>query len=408
MLMKDLTYSKATVQLKIYEKSSHHIDIHAFDPNALYITQKLKSAGFEAYIVGGSVRDLLLGKLPKDFDISTSAKPEEIKKLFRNCLLIGRRFRLAHIRFGKKVFEVSTFRAGDTANESLIVRDNEWGTSEEDAKRRDFTINGLLYDPSTETILDYVGGIEDIATHTLRTIGPSHARFKQDPVRMIRLIKFQARFNFNIDPEALIAIAECRGEILKSSQARIFEEFMRMLESGSSAPFMKKLTEHGFLELLAPGLNQCFNAPIAGEIYGFLEACDLHGADRLITSSAMLLPILDQYIRTHFEIDKKPPHLGVIQDGAYQLIQEAFSPFFVVPKKFKSDLSFILSGQFRLTPLEPKKKVRLPHAETLEKALELLAIRAEIEPGLTSILEKWKHRLTQPQKKRTRHENKND
>jgi poly(A) polymerase len=225
---------------------------------------------------------------------------------------------------------------------------------------------------------------------------------------MIRLVKFQARFGFNIDSEALIAIAECRGEILKSSQARIFEEFMRMLESGASSAFMKRLNEHGFLELLAPGLNQCFNSPISSEIYGFLEACDLNNNDRTVTSAAMLLPILDQYIKTHFEIDKKPPHLGVIQDGAYQLIQEAFSPFFVVPKKFKTDLSFILSGQFRLTPLEPKKKVRLPHSETMDKTLELLAIRAEVEPGLKPILEKWKHRISQLQKKRSNHEDKDD
>lgn len=390
--------------LKTYDKSIHNIEISELDPNAIYITEKLKMAGFEAYIVGGSIRDLLLGKAPKDFDISTSAKPEDIKKIFRNCLLIGRRFRLAHIRFGKKVFEVSTFRAGDTSDENLIVRDNEWGNLEQDAMRRDFTINGLFYDPSTETILDYVGGLEDIKTHTLKTIGNSFARFKQDPVRMIRLIKFQARFGFNIDSEASIALSECRSEILKSSQARIFEEVMRMLESGASARFMKLLTEHGFLELLAPGLNQCFCSPLSSDMYAFLEALDLKNMDRTIGTAAMLLPILDQYLKTHFEERSRHPHLGEIQNGAYQLIHEAFSPFFVVPKKFKSDLAQILSGQFRLTPLEPKKKMRAPSIEAIGKALELLELRSEVEPALGSIVEKWKHRLSNIKDKKPRHE----
>lgn len=389
---------------KLYDKSIHNIDITHFDPSAIYITEKLKTAGFEAYIVGGSVRDLLLGKAPKDFDISTSAKPEDIKKIFRNCLLIGRRFRLAHIRFGKKVFEVSTFRAGDTSDEKLIVRDNEWGNIEQDATRRDFTINGLFYDPSHETILDYVGGLEDIKAHTLKTIGNSFARFKQDPVRMIRLIKFQARFGFNIDKEALVALSECRSEILKSSQARIFEEVMRMLESGASARFMKLLTEHGFLELLAPGLNQCFCSPLAADMYTFLEALDLKQTDRIIGTAAMLLPVLDQYLKNHYEERERHAHLGEIQDGAYQLIQEAFSPFFVIPKKFKSDLVQILSGQFRLTPLEPKKKTRAPGLDSIHKSLELLELRSEIEPALGPIVDKWKHRLNNLAHKKPRHE----
>lgn len=392
------------MSLKTYTKQEHNIELDHFDPNALYITEKLKNAGYEAYIVGGSVRDLLLGKSPKDFDISTSAKPEEIKQVFRNCLLIGKRFRLAHIRFGKKVFEVSTFRAGDTADDKLIVRDNEWGNIEEDAMRRDFTINGLFFDPSNETILDYVGGLDDIKSNLIRSIGNPYARFKQDPVRMIRLIKFQARFGFNIDQEALIALSECKIEILKSSQARIFEEMMRMLESGASARFMKLLTEHGFLELLAPGLNQCFNSPLSSDMYGYLEALDARGQDRIVGTAAMLLPILDQYLKLHFETKSKYPHLGEIQEGAYQLIHEAFSPFFVIPKKFKSELAAILSGQFRLTPLEPKKKTRTPNLEAMSKALELLELRSDLEPALGSILQKWKHRLQSNSLKKSRHE----
>ena len=171
----------------------------------------LQNAGHTAYLVGGSVRDLLLGLHPKDFDISTSAKPEEIKRLFqRHCLLIGRRFRLAHIRYENKIFEVSTFRAGDTTSSSLIVHDNQWGNEEEDVLRRDFTTNALFYDPSKETILDYVGGVEDTKRGLLKTVGDPEARFRQDPVRMIRMLKFQARFGFRCDDRALAAMKKVR------------------------------------------------------------------------------------------------------------------------------------------------------------------------------------------------------
>src|SRR5262249_34556430 len=143
----------------IYEQTSHQVSLDEVDPDALKVIKTLQKAGHTAYIVGGGVRDLLLKQKPKDYDISTSAKPEEIKQLFRGqCLLIGRRFRLAHIRFGKKIIEVATFRAGDNESDQLIVHDNVWGTPEQDVLRRDFTINGLFYDPSTETIIDYVGG----------------------------------------------------------------------------------------------------------------------------------------------------------------------------------------------------------------------------------------------------------
>jgi tRNA nucleotidyltransferase/poly(A) polymerase len=179
---------------------------------------------------------------------------------------------------------------------------------------------------------------------------------------------------------------------------------MRMLESGSSAKFMKLLTEHGFLELLAPGLNQCFCSPLSSDMYGYLEALDTKTQDRIVGTACMLLPVLDRYLKTHYEERSRYPHLGEIQDGAYQLIHEAFSPFFVIPKKFKSELAQILSGQFRLTPLEPKKKMRAPHLESMSKTLDLLELRSEIEPALGPIVEKWKHRMSSVSQRKPRHE----
>src|SRR6185503_17825507 len=212
--------------MKKYSFEEHGLSLQHIDLDALYVMEKLRAAGFVAYLVGGSVRDLLLNQKPKDFDISTSAQPEEIKKLFRNCILIGRRFRLAHIRFGKKTLEVSTFRSGATESDELIVRDNVWGSPEEDATRRDFTINGLFYDPATQEVIDYVDGYDDLQKKTLRTIGQPYIRFRQDPVRMLRLLKFQARFGFNVDSPSQIALVECRAEIVKSAPARILEELL--------------------------------------------------------------------------------------------------------------------------------------------------------------------------------------
>ena len=193
---------------RTYSKEVHGIDRLAIDPKAIYVLEKLHASSYIAYLVGGSVRDLLLKKKPKDFDISTSAKPEEIKALFPSAILIGKRFRLAHVRFGRKIIEVSTFRAGDIDSEALITEDNIWGNPKEDALRRDFTINGLFYDPKKEEIIDYVAGYSDLKNRMLRTIGFPLQRFKQDPVRMIRCLKFQARFALTVEGEN--ALCSCR------------------------------------------------------------------------------------------------------------------------------------------------------------------------------------------------------
>lgn len=289
------------MQPKIYQSTDHDIDPALIDSDAIFVLKKLKDAGFIAYLVGGSVRDLLVKRIPKDFDISTSARPEQVKQVFqRNCMLIGRRFRLAHIRFGNKIFEVSTFRSGDNEND-LIIHDNIWGSPEEDVLRRDFTINGLFYDPFTHTVIDYVGGWDDIHQHTLRTIGEASVRFRQDPVRMIRLLKFQARFNFNIDLKAKTAMSRCIQEIVKSSPARILEEIFRMLESSASEPFFRLMEESGLLDLLFPCLNHFLSGPHGEDVFHLLKAADTvnlqrlrRPIDRAVLTSCLLFPILQE------------------------------------------------------------------------------------------------------------------
>ncbi len=383
---------------KVYSAAEHQLNLEDIDPDALYVMEKLQASGHTAYLVGGGVRDLLLGHKPKDFDISTSAKPEEIKKIFRNCLLIGRRFRLAHIRFGKKVIEVATFRSGDNANDSLILRDNEWGNPEEDVLRRDFTINGLFYDPSRQEIIDYVGGYLDAQKRYLQTIGKAYIRFKQDPVRMIRLLKFQARFNLDIDQDSKVALLECRGELLKSSQARILEEILRMMESGAAAPFFRLMNEYGFLDTLTPALSAFLETPDGGEIYNLFQEVDNNlreyseALPRTVLLSALVFPILQHKIRVHYLDREKIPHLGEIQNLCEHIFDEVFRPFFLVPKRLKIIATFILTSQYRLTPLEKKsfKRWKVPNSIDFPLAIQFLQLRAWLDPALQTTVDTWK------------------
>jgi poly(A) polymerase len=208
--------------------------------------------------VGGGVRDLLLERKPKDFDIATDAHPQQVKKLFRNCFVVGRRFRLCHVRFGRKVVEVSTFRRQAPAEEgdTLIRRDNTFGTPEEDAFRRDFTVNALFYDIATFSVIDYVSGLEDLTNRLIRTIGDPEVRFREDPVRMLRAVALAARLGFTIHRDTLEAIRFLRGEIVKSSPARILDEVYKILRQGASRQTFQLLHDVGLLAYLLPEADE--------------------------------------------------------------------------------------------------------------------------------------------------------
>jgi len=391
-----------SVKPKTYTQEIHKIETDQIDHHALFILDRLRAEGHEAYLVGGSVRDLLLGETPKDFDISTSASPEEVKKLFRNCLLIGRRFRLAHVRFGKKIIEVSTFRAGDPESDDLIVRDNVFGTAEEDVKRRDFTINGLFYDSESECIIDYVDGYPDAAKRYLRVIGQPYVRFKQDPVRMIRLLKFKARFGLDIDPDAHQALLECRSEIVKSASARILEELLRMLESGSSAPFFKLMADHGILEHILPLLSDFLETPEGNEVISYLEELDRsikepHNPhlDRPVLLACLIFPLYEQRIKTRYIDREKSPHLGVLFEEGLDLMDDLFNPFFRFPRRLKGQVGSILSNQYRMTPLSPEKnrRIRVPNFPEFPYAVQFFGLRASLHVELIPIKEKWESAL---------------
>lgn len=266
----------------IVPRDAHPISRAMIDPDALKVLYRLHQAGHIAYLVGGSVRDLLLGRRPKDFDVGTSAHPYQIKKLFRNCWIIGRRFRLAHVRFGDKTIEVATFRRhvlpgtenepaaiepAATATERagpdaptgaarLVHRDNTFGTPEEDARRRDFTINALFYDIATRSIIDYVGGLQDLRDRLVRSIGDPGERFQEDPVRMWRAVAVAERLGFAIDPPIVDAIHRHRGLIALAAPARLIEEYYKILRSGYAERTFQALAALGLLEPVTPELHR--------------------------------------------------------------------------------------------------------------------------------------------------------
>lgn len=270
----------------IVPRGDHTLSRRDIDPDALKVLYRLHDRGHIAYLVGGSVRDILLGRRPKDFDIGTDAHPYQVKKLFRNCWIIGRRFRLAHVKFGTKVVEVATFRRivadpsvepGDavappdqppvlvaatgppqTAEEraaAMLHRDNTFGTPEEDAFRRDFTINALFYDIATYSIIDYVGGLADLEARVIKSIGDPRVRFVEDPVRMLRAGVMAARLGFDLDPLVVDAIGEHRALITKASPARLMEEYYKILRSGFAEAVFRTLGRLRLLELITPELK---------------------------------------------------------------------------------------------------------------------------------------------------------
>ena len=327
---------------RIVPRENHPISRRDIDPDALKVLYRLRQFDHIACLVGGSVRDLLLGRRPKDFDIGTSAHPYQVKKLFRNCWIIGRRFRLAHVKFGSKVIEVATFRrqlapgeevvqdgvpahvlpaAGEaspldvapaepalaavsdhlvsarepdvaasarTASEHLIHRDNTFGTPEEDAFRRDFTINALFYDIATFSIIDYVGGLDDLEARVVRSIGDPDVRLREDPVRMIRAIALAARLDFSIEPGLLAAIRTHRREIAKSSPARLIEEYYKILRAGAAEATFRGLADVGLLESISSELDR----GAADPLWQSLAALDSYRRRFDATPDALTNPIL--------------------------------------------------------------------------------------------------------------------
>jgi poly(A) polymerase len=248
-------------------REKHHLARGAISQGALKTCDGLREAGFAAYVVGGAVRDLLLGIEPKDFDVATDARPEQVKPLFRRALLIGRRFRLVHVMVGQETVEVSTFRAADpeTAEKNehgRVLRDNVFGSQEEDARRRDFTVNALYFDPATEEIVDYHGGLADLRKRVLRMIGDPETRFREDPIRMLRAVRLGAKLGLTLDPATRAPIRELAPLLEMVPPARLFDEMLKLLLSGHASACLRQLREDGLHHGLLPLLDVILEQPL--------------------------------------------------------------------------------------------------------------------------------------------------
>lgn len=352
------------------------------DRDALKVIRRLRRYGHQAYLVGGGVRDLLLGVRPKDFDVATSARPAEVRELFRNCRIIGRRFRLAHILFsGGKIIETATFRRDPTEDDlddasdvrrredvDLLIRhDNVFGEPWEDARRRDFTINGLFYDSESNEVIDYVGGMRDVRGRVVRTIGQPDVRFREDPVRILRAIKFSARLDLGIDPPVYDAMVAQRDELRRAARPRLLEEILRLLRGGAAHRSFWLMWETGALGVLLPQLAMHLDddAPEARLLWGRLDAIDtLKRAGSLPTDAVLFAALM----------------LGPIEEavtgardatGAYEGLMRDVVETLAVPRRLKERCRTIVQAQRRL---RSGKLGALPRREYFEEAATLFGL----------------------------------
>lgn len=284
---KNKTVSKPSV----LGPKEHGIDPKLLSQNAVRVTQTLQDAGFKAFVVGGAVRDLLLGVKPKDFDVATNATPEQVKRLFRRAFIIGKRFQIVHVMFGQDIIEVTTFRGASAENapkdeHGRVLRDNTFGEQHEDAIRRDFTINAMYYDPASQTVLDYHGGIADIRRRTLRIIGIPEARYREDPVRLLRVVRFAAKLGFTIDPSTREPIQVMAPLINNVPAARVFDEMLKLLMSGHALACLQQLRTEGLHHGLLPLLDVVLEQPL-GEKFVTLA---LAGTDERVRQGKPVSP----------------------------------------------------------------------------------------------------------------------
>ncbi|MDE2449528.1 MAG: polynucleotide adenylyltransferase PcnB [Gammaproteobacteria bacterium] len=442
-----------TAKPRVIARADHTISRSHISPNALRVLYRLKDAGFHAFLVGGCVRDLLLGMEPKDFDVATDALPDQVKRLFRNCRLVGRRFRLAHVFFGQEIIEVATFRAASAPSQGeepladadpedgeaaelddpevgaeppsnieeeaggagdgpprvferearpsgsddsermfdatgRILRDNVYGTIDEDVWRRDFTANSLYYNIADFSIWDYVGGVEDIAARRLRLIGDPETRFREDPVRMLRAARFEAKLGFEIDPATAEPIGRLRELLGGVPPARLFDEMLKLFLTGHGAKSLEVLRRRGLLAQLLPNVDGYLAAHPGGLverllIKGLANTDERAAAGRPLTPTFLLALLL--YGPIAQIIESMPPEkwheLAAIVDACERAVRQA-QAHLTIPRRFSLGVSEMFSLQPRLEHPSGRRSLRLLTHPRFRAAYDLLLLRAEL--GLAS------------------------
>jgi poly(A) polymerase len=389
--------------LRIIPRAEHSISRAQISENALKVLYRLKAAGYQAYLVGGGVRDLLLGREPKDFDVATDARPEQVKEVFRNCRLIGRRFRLAHVFFGQDIVEVATFRRMAPATEDedvqveggMILRDNVYGTIEEDALRRDFTVNALYYNIADFSVVDYASGMEDLRAGVLRLLGPPDQRYREDPVRMLRAIRFAAKLGFAIDPEAEMPLREIGVLLHDVPAARLFEEVLKLFLYGFGVEAFEKLRHYGLFRVLFPDTEEALaheeaDFPITF-VYNGLRSTDARVRDgKSVTPFFLFAVLLWEPVRQLAEqlegggMDPFP----AMEQASYEIVITQAGRV-ALPKRFSLPMREIWMLQHRFLQRGGRRPLRLLTHPRFRAAFDFFLLRAESGEVDTEIADWW-------------------
>lgn len=382
----------------IIPQKRHGIGPDRASANACKVVERLQEAGFLAYIVGGSIRDLVLGHEPKDFDVATDATPEQVGEVFRNARLIGRRFRLAHVRFGREIIEVATFRGtgegGDEEHREVdqgrLVRDNVWGSEAEDARRRDFTINALMYDPETATIRDYVGGYDDLGKRRLRLIGDPVTRYREDPVRLLRAVRFKVKLDLELDPPTAGPIPEMAELLHDIPPARLFDEILKLLMGGRAWDTFQALVRFNLWEPLFPDLfDDPRKPPVLVE--QALKNTDQRVAEgKPVTPAFLFAAFLWQRVEPRAEeliAEGLAPVEALAAAGEEAIVAQAERV--AIHRRFSSMAKEIWCLQPRFENRRGKRPHRLMAERRFRAAYDFLLLRALENPEFQELADWW-------------------
>ena len=388
LLNRGAKHKKSILAAKTISADHHKISPQDIPSNALQILYRLQDAEFEGYLVGGGIRDLLLNHHPKDFDIATNASLNQVKKLFRNCRLIGRRFRIAHVYFHREIIEVSTFP--ESESKKTVI-----GKIEDDAKRRDFTINALYFDPISHNVFDFFTGFEDLKNKTIRMIGDAKARYSEDPVRMLRAARFAAKLNFKIEPETEKPIRKYAKLLNEISPARLFDEVIKLFYTGHALASLKELRRLGLLGTLFPATDQLFDSPTKN----FAELLVTHMLKNTDDRIAIGKPVAPTFL---FAIFLWPPLIETIRSeiesgtsqnlAYYQAVKTVLrdqAKRTMMPKRISTGLQEIWALQYRLEQRRPKYILETLEHPRFRAAYDLLLLRSESGEDLDSIASWW-------------------
>lgn len=389
-------------QLRVFSRDQHGISRRNISNGALRVLYRLNEAGYEAFLVGGAVRDLLLGGHPKDFDIATNATPEQVRGLFRNCRLIGRRFRLAHVVFGQEIVEVATFRGiGEEGNadrhvvDGRIVRDNVYGSIEEDAIRRDFRVNALYYNIADFSVRDYVGGMADLEKKELHLIGEPELRYREDPVRMLRAVRLAAKLGFRIDESAEQPFARLGQLLCDAAPARLFDESLKLFLSGHGLASFRELDRSGLLQFVFPSTAAALRRQHGDEFRRLVE----HGlantdqrvqAGKSVTPAFLFALLLWGGVRERAEraIASGGDALHAWGNAAEAVIVEQTARV-AIPRRFSLVMEEIWALQPRFEQRVKKRVVRLLTHPRFRAAFDFLVVRGEADPALAELAQWW-------------------